>query len=159
VDVKDELPAVLAIDGGNSKTDLALIAEDGTLLATYRGPGSAAPDASTLAPLISELAALVGRDGSAPVARHISACLANVDLPEEEQRLSAELAGRNWSATSQVLNDTFALLRSGTQRSWGVAVVCGAGVNCRSQPGRPHCPVPGARPPHRGLGRRPLARQ
>jgi len=130
VDVKDELPAVLAIDGGNSKTDLALIAEDGTLLATYRGPGSAAPDATTLAPLISELAALVGRDGSAPVARHISACLANVDLPEEEQRLSAELAGRNWSATSQVLNDTFALLRSGTQRSWGVAVVCGAGVNC-----------------------------
>ena len=127
---EQDLPAVLAIDGGNSKTDLALVAADGSLLAAYRGPGSAAPDADSLAPLIAELAALVGLDGSAPVARHISACLANVDLPEEEQRLSAQLSERNWSTTSTVLNDTFALFRSGTHRSWGVAVVCGAGVNC-----------------------------
>ena len=32
-------PAVLAIDGGNSKTDAALVAADGTLLASARGPG------------------------------------------------------------------------------------------------------------------------
>ena len=32
-------PAVLAIDGGNSKTDVALVAGDGTLLASARGPG------------------------------------------------------------------------------------------------------------------------
>ena len=125
-----ETPAVLAIDGGNSKTDLALVASDGSVLAAVRGPGSGAPNASTLAPLVDELARLAGLDGSAPVARHISACLANVDLPEEEQRLSAEIAARPWSDTSQVLNDTFALLRSGTHRPWGVAVVCGAGVNC-----------------------------
>ena len=31
-------PAVLAIDGGNSKTDVALVASDGTLLASARGP-------------------------------------------------------------------------------------------------------------------------
>jgi len=30
---------VLAIDGGNSKTDVALVAGDGTLLASARGPG------------------------------------------------------------------------------------------------------------------------
>ena len=30
---------MLAIDGGNSKTDVALVAEDGTLLASARGPG------------------------------------------------------------------------------------------------------------------------
>ena len=29
---------VLAVDGGNSKTDLALVAEDGTLLGLARGP-------------------------------------------------------------------------------------------------------------------------
>jgi N-acetylglucosamine kinase-like BadF-type ATPase len=29
-----------------------------------------------------------------------------------------------------VENDTLALLRSGTDRGWGVAVVCGAGINC-----------------------------
>jgi N-acetylglucosamine kinase-like BadF-type ATPase len=29
-----------------------------------------------------------------------------------------------------VRNDTFAVLRAGTDRSWGVAVVCGSGINC-----------------------------
>ncbi|MEY9965164.1 N-acetylglucosamine kinase-like BadF-type ATPase [Streptacidiphilus sp. MAP12-16] len=124
------LPAVLAIDGGNSKTDLALIAEDGSLLASVRGPGSTAPDGTTLAPLVAEVARRAGLDGDGPVARHTSACLANVDLPEEETRLAAELAERGWSQSSQVLNDTFALLRSGTHRPWGVAMVCGAGMNC-----------------------------
>lgn len=33
------LPAVLAVDGGNSKTDVALVARDGTLLTLVRGPG------------------------------------------------------------------------------------------------------------------------
>src|SRR5262249_37419069 len=38
--VSDSLPAVLAIDGGNSKTEMVLVANDGTLLATVRGPGA-----------------------------------------------------------------------------------------------------------------------
>ena len=29
-----------------------------------------------------------------------------------------------------VRNDTFAVLRAGTERTWGVAVVCGYGTNC-----------------------------
>jgi N-acetylglucosamine kinase-like BadF-type ATPase len=29
-----------------------------------------------------------------------------------------------------VANDTFAVLRAGTERGWGVAVVCGSGINC-----------------------------
>ena len=29
-----------------------------------------------------------------------------------------------------VRNDTFAVLRAGTERGWGVAVTCGAGINC-----------------------------
>jgi N-acetylglucosamine kinase-like BadF-type ATPase len=44
---------------------------------------------------------------------------------------------QGWSATATVVNDTFAILRAGLpdggQRSephWGVAVVCGAGINC-----------------------------
>ena len=35
----ERLPAVLAVDGGNSKTDVALVAADGTLLGSARGPG------------------------------------------------------------------------------------------------------------------------
>ena len=40
----DGLPAVLAIDGGNSKTDVALIGWDGTVLAAVRGPGASHED-------------------------------------------------------------------------------------------------------------------
>ena len=36
--------AVLAIDGGNSKTDVALVSDDGTLLASVRGPGASHED-------------------------------------------------------------------------------------------------------------------
>ena len=38
--VSDGVAAVLAIDGGNSKTDVALIGWDGTVLAALRGPGA-----------------------------------------------------------------------------------------------------------------------
>ena len=37
---------------------------------------------------------------------------------------------RGGSSARVVRNDAFALLRSGTDRAWGVAVVCGAGINC-----------------------------
>ena len=40
----DGQAAVLAIDGGNSKTDMALIGWDGTVLAALRGPGASHED-------------------------------------------------------------------------------------------------------------------
>jgi N-acetylglucosamine kinase-like BadF-type ATPase len=39
-------------------------------------------------------------------------------------------AARRWADRVRVRNDTFAVLRAGTERGWGVAVVCGAGINC-----------------------------
>jgi N-acetylglucosamine kinase-like BadF-type ATPase len=136
--VTADLPAVLAIDGGNSKTDVALVAGDGSLLATARGPGMRSAD--RLAESLDGLVAQVGRRGGAaggPVARHISACVANVDLPEEAERAEAALAARGWSATTAVVNDTFAVLRAGLDSAgapgephWGIGVTCGAGINC-----------------------------
>jgi len=146
--MNEGLPAVLAIDGGNSKTDLALVAEDGTLLATVRGPGMRSPDdlgswLETLGALIARAQLEAGRDGQM-AARHITACVANADLPEEEERLAAALRALGWSATTAVANDTFAVLRAGLDPDvltgvgegaapaghWGVAVTCGAGINC-----------------------------
>jgi N-acetylglucosamine kinase-like BadF-type ATPase len=40
-------PLVLAIDGGNSKTDLALVHADGEVVALVRGPQSSHHPAST----------------------------------------------------------------------------------------------------------------
>jgi N-acetylglucosamine kinase-like BadF-type ATPase len=75
-------------------------------------------------------------DGTGPgfLARHTVACLANADLPEEEAEHAAVVRAQGWSPTATVVNDTFAILRAGSDAGsaahWGVAVVCGAGINC-----------------------------
>jgi len=137
---------VLAIDGGNSKTDAALVARDGTLLGRARGPGSnphivgTDPAFAILRGLADELAGSAGSAGSAgrpggpALAAHVCACLAGADLPDEEAALGALLAEQGWGLTSALVNDTFAVLRAGLvspgERPWGVAVTCGAGINC-----------------------------
>lgn len=126
----------LAIDAGNSKTDVALVATDGRLLATARGGGFQPPvvgagrAVDVLAPLVDSALAQAGLTG--PV-DHLSAFLANADLPVEETVLSGEIESRGWAHTVSVRNDTFALLRAGLPDDGepvGVAVVCGAGINC-----------------------------
>jgi N-acetylglucosamine kinase-like BadF-type ATPase len=136
------LPAVLAIDGGNSKTDVALIADDGTVLASLRGPGVSHEDFGLedamrrLGEIVRAVAAQVGRPaGDGLVARHTSACLAGADLPEEEAMLTAAILRQGWSRSAAVANDTFAVLRTGLtpgegEAAWGIAVTCGAGINC-----------------------------
>jgi N-acetylglucosamine kinase-like BadF-type ATPase len=133
--------AVLAIDGGNSKTDVVLVAADGTLLASARGPGvpgMMAPDETVrvLGTAAREAAAAAGLplDGASPrIAEHLSACVANADLPEEERQLTDILHAQGWTGTTHVANDTFAVLRAGLDGPgphWGVGVTCGAGINC-----------------------------
>jgi N-acetylglucosamine kinase-like BadF-type ATPase len=55
--------------------------------------------------------------------------LAGADLPEEVSAIRSVIEPRNWSERLVVDNDMPALLRSGTDRGWGVAVVCGTGIN------------------------------
>jgi N-acetylglucosamine kinase-like BadF-type ATPase len=67
------------------------------------------------------------------IARHLSACVANADLPEEERQLGEALREQGWTGTTHVANDTFAVLRAGLDGPgphWGVGVTCGAGINC-----------------------------
>jgi N-acetylglucosamine kinase-like BadF-type ATPase len=139
------VPAVLALDGGNSKTDVALVAGDGMVLATRRGPGMPTADLDGSLRVISDLIGLIeqqaGQPGR-PAARHICACVANADLPEEEEQLAKAIRAGGWSETTTVVNDTFAVLRAGLTADspnaspggagvpWGVAVTCGAGINC-----------------------------
>ncbi|MEU5598254.1 BadF/BadG/BcrA/BcrD ATPase family protein [Streptomyces sp. NPDC020298] len=124
--------SVLAIDAGNSKTDVAVLAADGRVLATARGGGFRPPTVGVPA-AVDELARAVGRAYTAAGVNsvtHVSACLANADLPVEEEQLAAALHARAWGATVEVRNDTFAILRAGVAEPRGVAVVCGAGINC-----------------------------
>ncbi|MGP3949414.1 N-acetylglucosamine kinase [Streptomyces sp. 7N604] len=129
--------SVLAIDAGNSKTDVALVGADGRVLGTARGGGFSPPSvgveaavdalAETVRRATTEAGIAIGGD---PFTSYTSACLANADLAVEEQRLRETLHARGWAVTTDVRNDTFAVLRAGVDEPRGVAVVCGAGINC-----------------------------
>jgi N-acetylglucosamine kinase-like BadF-type ATPase len=129
--------AVLAVDGGNSKTDLALVSADGSLLALVRGPQSSPQhlgvdgSLSVLEQLLAdaERQAAVNRDGR-PAATTAALLMAGVDFPAEEEAVRGAVADRGWAGRVRVGNDTFAVLRAGTERGWGVAITCGAGINC-----------------------------
>jgi len=128
---------VLAVDGGNSKTDLALVESTGALLGLARGPQSSPHHLgldgclSVLGSLLDEAASDAGlRSDNGAVADVGELLLAGVDFPTEEQQVEDAVRARPWARRVSVRNDTFAVLRAGTERGWGVAVVCGAGINC-----------------------------
>jgi N-acetylglucosamine kinase-like BadF-type ATPase len=128
---------LLAVDGGNSKTDVLLIDDSGRVLAQVRGP-SCAPILHGLEGAMDALDLLVDRAvAQAALATDLVPArpalgvfaLAGADLPQEEEQLLAACRRRGWVGHAVVRNDAFALLRAGTDRGWGVAVVCGAGIN------------------------------
>jgi N-acetylglucosamine kinase-like BadF-type ATPase len=127
---------VLAVDGGNSKTDLALVRTNGHVLALVRGPLSSPESVGVdgcldvLESLLARASADAGLNGHQPVADVGELLLAGVDFPLEEEELYAAATGRSLAARVSVGNDTFAVLRAGTENGWGVAVVCGTGINC-----------------------------
>ena len=81
--------------------------------------------------------------------------MAGADLPAEERALHRAIDRLGRTARNSVANDTFAILRAGTDEGWGVAVVVGAGINCvgRSPDGR-RARFASLGADHRRLGRR-----
>jgi N-acetylglucosamine kinase-like BadF-type ATPase len=128
-------PAVLAVDGGNSKADVALVGPSGELLAAVRGPTVShqavglAAGMDRLARLIDDARRGAGLDEDRPAATIGVYTLAGADYPSDIRLLSRALDGRALAATNIVLNDTFGTLRAGTDRDWGVALICGHGIN------------------------------
>ncbi|MGI8331829.1 N-acetylglucosamine kinase [Actinomadura scrupuli] len=127
-------PLLLAVDAGNSKTDVAVVGEDGGVLAGARGGGfrpyEAGEEAAVEALAVTVATALERAGATGATLSHVAAYLANADLPDEEESITKALLARGWARTATVGNDTFALLRAGASAGWGVAVVCGAGINC-----------------------------
>jgi N-acetylglucosamine kinase-like BadF-type ATPase len=125
--------AVLAVDGGNSKTDLALIGWDGRLLAAVRGPTTSHQqvglDAGTAAlqGLIDGAARQAGiGDATAAVG---SFTVAGADTRADTRHLRAAIGRSGVADDVLVVNDAFAPVRAGSERGWGVGLICGAGVN------------------------------
>ncbi|MCL2465595.1 MAG: hypothetical protein FWF28_11090, partial [Micrococcales bacterium] len=125
---------VVAVDGGNSKTDLILATVGGDVLAQVRGPGTHAPDgryvemADRLADLATQARHEAGLDDSAVVELGVFFC-ANVDTPDQVQALREALHRRGVCREMVIGNDTLAVLHAGAPEGWGIAVVTGAGIN------------------------------
>ena len=77
------------------------------------------------ADVLGELAAEVGAPADLAVL-----LVAGLDFEDEEDAYRAEVERRRWATEITVGNDTYAVLRAGTERGWGIAVTCGAGINC-----------------------------
>jgi N-acetylglucosamine kinase-like BadF-type ATPase len=128
---------VLAVDGGNSKTDVVLVDADGDVLGAARGPGAShhhlgvAAAMDTLEALIEATCHDAGLEATGrPLATVGVWCLAGVDFPADDQALGPAIAGRRWAREVLLHNDVFAVRRTGSERTWGVGVVAGAGMNC-----------------------------
>jgi N-acetylglucosamine kinase-like BadF-type ATPase len=136
--------AVLAVDGGGSKTDVALLRKDGSVLGATRVAGAdwdgrtwatwGHIEETQLVPIHAAIAEAAQRAGFDPDRRPLadvgSFCLAGADLPSDDRRLLTWMRRNGWAKEPILRNDTFAVLRAGTERTWGVAVVCGYGTNC-----------------------------
>jgi N-acetylglucosamine kinase-like BadF-type ATPase len=121
--------AILAVDGGNSKADVALVSPDGRLLGAVRG-GTISHQAVGIDAAVARLAALVDSVGerATPPARAVFG-VAGADYPADVRLLARRFGGALPTTAVSVVNDTFIALRAGSTRPWGIALICGQGIN------------------------------
>ena len=130
--MSDPRAAVLAVDGGNSKTDVALVSRSGALLALVNGPTISHQQVpietgmERLRGFLSEARARGNVRGPIAIG---SFCLAGADFPRDVRLLRDAIGAQDVASRVEVRNDAFAALRAGSPSGWGVVVICGAGVN------------------------------
>src|ERR1017187_3424596 len=141
--------SLLAVDVGNSKTRVALLGADGLPWITVVGPGSGWDiDISSSIERIDRLYrnALDKAELPTGIAKRALRpdlgvfALAGADLPEQEKQTQIAIEKQQWTTSTLVINDTFAFLRAGSPRYWGIVVACGGGINCRGK--IPNGPLP-----------------
>ena len=131
-----ELGPILGVDGGNSKAEVLLATADGGILGFARG-GTISHEQVGLAAGIERLEELAdaaartagGTSRPRPVAEIGVFCLAGADFPGEVRMLRRAIEATSLTARTIVRNDAVAALRAGASRGWGVAIICGEGVN------------------------------
>jgi N-acetylglucosamine kinase-like BadF-type ATPase len=128
---------IVGVDGGNSKTELVAATVDGECLSFVRGPGSNS-HAVGAAGAVAVIGGLVEQSGVGLPADHAVFFLCGADVADDIAELEAAVARAGWARESRVDNDTFALLRAGSDEPDAVAVICGSGINAvgRSSDGR-----------------------
>ena len=128
--------AVLAVDGGNSKTDVALVARNGRLLSFVRGPTTShqavglRPGIERLVGQVEDAATRAGLDPAArPIAEVGVHAIAGADYASDVRTLKKALAAAGLTRDVVVVNDTIGALWAGSSAGWGIALICGEGIN------------------------------
>ena len=129
----DRPGVLLGVDVGNSKTEVAIATPAGETLSVAIGPGASPQSIGPRASwnVIRTLTFRALADAAVPVGVELSAAayaVAGLDFAYEIEDFRAA-APASVPRRHRFLNDTFAILRSGTAGD-GIAVVVGAGMNC-----------------------------
>jgi N-acetylglucosamine kinase-like BadF-type ATPase len=124
--------AVIAVDGGGSKTDAAVVTLTGEVLGRALGPGCShhfLGVADAVAVINDVVTSSLAQAGDIDiVAAHLY--LTGIDMPEESELIATGLRPLPWAPAELLVdNDVFALLRAGTDASDACVVVCGTGIN------------------------------
>src|SRR5947207_12698690 len=126
------MSAILGVEGGGSHTHAVVVSPSGAMLGSganrdpsnWEDVGIEAAGGS----IKSCVRAALSSAGISPNDIEASVfALAGVDFPIDEMRLSGVPEALGLGASCQLMNDAFAALRAGTDRSFGVAVAAGTG--------------------------------
>ena len=126
---------VVAVDGGGSKTDVAVLdLASGEVVGTARGGGCSHHQLGidTAVAVIDGAVtdALAAAGATAADVVHAGCYLTAIDLDSEQVAVRAAISALPWGARSVLVdNDVFALLRAGTDSPDAAVVICGTGIN------------------------------
>ncbi len=126
------MTVVLGLDGGGTKTHVAVAAESGELL----GFAMNGPSNWELIGLVGAATAMTRAVDSALAeaevgAREIAGAtygLAGLDWPSDDDRLGPIVSRLGLNGPRTIVNDAFIALRAGASQPWGVVVIAGTGA-------------------------------
>jgi N-acetylglucosamine kinase-like BadF-type ATPase len=139
IDVTGPLPLLVAIDGGNSKTDVVVLDARGReLLRTTAAGSGGGPDA-----VRRVIAGVLDAHRLDPAyVTHVAAAVAGLDFPDDTDAFRLALARLTPFAEISVVNDAVAVMDAGGGLADALAVVCGAGLNAVARGDRGLATVP-----------------
>ncbi len=128
-----EMPLLLGVDGGNTKTIAVVATLDGAVLGAGRSGCSDIYNAEDEAVAIDAIRAAVEEALSAAGAPRETIVaggfsLAGADWPEDFALLEKAVRRLGYGQTIEVVNDAIGALRAGTPDGVGVGVACGTGI-------------------------------
>ncbi len=123
----------LGVDGGTTRTKAVICDEKGHVVGSGEG-GASNYQVVGLEAAMNDLrdavqASLTAAEVSLPQITHAVFGLSGMDLPMNREELEAAMVSAFPALPVTLVNDTWIMLKAGTEKGWGIALVCGGGAN------------------------------